>query len=200
MADDENIAQELHGHLTQMLRTSLSGGLQMSEVARPAPPPRGRGRTTPGSRGCPPARGAQAGRTGATRTGRPTGSRPPGSGARGRGGTFDGTRDAARAGTPARRVGADGGRGNRAEQVDGDDHRLGPGPRFGPGARGGPGARRRPGAGKHWPGPVEARHERFDPPPPLHPVHLHPPRGRPPAEGTGAVRVASANYAEGRHR
>ena len=32
MADDENIAQELHGHLTQMLRTSLSGGLQMREV------------------------------------------------------------------------------------------------------------------------------------------------------------------------
>ena len=31
MAEEENIAQELHGHLTQMLRTSLSGGLQMSE-------------------------------------------------------------------------------------------------------------------------------------------------------------------------
>ncbi|MGP0109721.1 MAG: hypothetical protein ACLPR9_12835 [Acidimicrobiales bacterium] len=31
MSEQENIAQELHGHLTQMLRTSMSGGLQMTE-------------------------------------------------------------------------------------------------------------------------------------------------------------------------
>ena len=31
MSEEENIAQELHGHLTQMLRTSMSGGLQMTE-------------------------------------------------------------------------------------------------------------------------------------------------------------------------
>jgi hypothetical protein len=31
MAEEENITQELHGHLTQMLRTTLSGGLQMTE-------------------------------------------------------------------------------------------------------------------------------------------------------------------------
>jgi hypothetical protein len=31
MSGEENIAQELHGHLTQMLRTSMSGGLQMIE-------------------------------------------------------------------------------------------------------------------------------------------------------------------------
>jgi hypothetical protein len=31
MSGEENIAQELHGHLTQMLRTSMSGGLQMTE-------------------------------------------------------------------------------------------------------------------------------------------------------------------------
>ena len=31
MAEEENIAQELHGNLTQMLRTALSGGLQMTE-------------------------------------------------------------------------------------------------------------------------------------------------------------------------
>jgi hypothetical protein len=31
MSEEENIAQELHGHLTQMLRTSMSGGLQMIE-------------------------------------------------------------------------------------------------------------------------------------------------------------------------
>ena len=31
MAEEENIARELHGHLTQMLRTALSGGLQMTE-------------------------------------------------------------------------------------------------------------------------------------------------------------------------
>ena len=31
MSEEESIAQELHGHLTQMLRTSMSGGLQMIE-------------------------------------------------------------------------------------------------------------------------------------------------------------------------
>jgi hypothetical protein len=31
MSEQENIAQELHGHLTQMLRTSMSGGLQLTE-------------------------------------------------------------------------------------------------------------------------------------------------------------------------
>jgi|ERR1035441_1781364 hypothetical protein len=31
MSEEENIAQELHGHLTQMLRTSMSGGLQVIE-------------------------------------------------------------------------------------------------------------------------------------------------------------------------
>jgi hypothetical protein len=31
MSEEENIAQELHGLLTQMLRTSMSGGLQMTE-------------------------------------------------------------------------------------------------------------------------------------------------------------------------
>jgi hypothetical protein len=31
MSEEESIAQELHGHLTQMLRTSMSGGLQMTE-------------------------------------------------------------------------------------------------------------------------------------------------------------------------
>jgi hypothetical protein len=31
MSEEESIAQELHGHLTQMLRTSMSGGLQLTE-------------------------------------------------------------------------------------------------------------------------------------------------------------------------
>lgn len=31
MSEDENIAQELGGHLTQVLRTSLAGGLQLTE-------------------------------------------------------------------------------------------------------------------------------------------------------------------------
>lgn len=31
MAEEENIAGELHGHLTQMLRTAMSGGLQVTE-------------------------------------------------------------------------------------------------------------------------------------------------------------------------
>jgi membrane protein involved in colicin uptake len=31
MSEEESIAQELHGHLTQMIRTSMSGGLQMTE-------------------------------------------------------------------------------------------------------------------------------------------------------------------------
>jgi len=31
MAEEENITQDLHGHLTQMLRTTLSGGLQITE-------------------------------------------------------------------------------------------------------------------------------------------------------------------------
>src|ERR1035441_8695047 len=31
IAEEENIAGELHGHLTQMLRTAMSGGLQVTE-------------------------------------------------------------------------------------------------------------------------------------------------------------------------
>jgi hypothetical protein len=31
VAEEENVAQELHGHLNQMLRTTMSAGLQMTE-------------------------------------------------------------------------------------------------------------------------------------------------------------------------